>query len=111
VEHVLHFDQIDPLPLDRQMGLGDHALQAADAALVTAPITWVRLAQRIPVGIHVTHVPPGVLISAGMTCTVVMKEGAAPEIGLGIRTWVTVSATDPKSWSNLHQADDAALGQ
>jgi hypothetical protein len=26
-----------------------------------------------------------VLISAGMTCTVVMKEGAAPQIGLGIR--------------------------
>ena len=44
-----------------------------------------RLAQRIPVGIHLTHVPPGVLISAGMTCTAVMKEGAAPEIGLGIR--------------------------
>jgi hypothetical protein len=32
-----------------------------------------------------THVPPGVLVSAGMTCTVVMKEGAAPEIGLGIK--------------------------
>jgi hypothetical protein len=25
------------------------------------------------------------LSSAGMTCTVVMKEGAAPQIGLGIR--------------------------
>ena len=52
---------------------------------INPTFTWVRLAQRIPVGIHVTHVPPGVLISAGMTCTVVMKEGAAPEIGLGIR--------------------------
>jgi hypothetical protein len=25
------------------------------------------------------------VISAGMTCTVVMKEGATPQIGLGIR--------------------------
>ena len=52
---------------------------------VNPTFTWVRLAQRIPVTIHLTHVPPGVLISAGMTCTVVMKEGAAPQIGLGIR--------------------------
>jgi multidrug resistance efflux pump len=52
---------------------------------INPTFTWVRLAQRIPVGIHLTHVPPGVLISAGMTCTVVMKEGAAPEIGLGIK--------------------------
>jgi hypothetical protein len=27
----------------------------------------------------------GTLVSAGMTCTVVIKEGAAPEIGLGIK--------------------------
>jgi multidrug resistance efflux pump len=52
---------------------------------VNPTFTWVRLAQRIPVRIDITHVPPGVLISAGMTCTVVMKEGAAPQIGLGIR--------------------------
>src|SRR5712672_2265890 len=43
---------------------------------INPTFTWVRLAQRIPVGIHLTHVPPGVLVSAGMTCTVVMKEGA-----------------------------------
>jgi multidrug resistance efflux pump len=52
---------------------------------INPTFTWVRLAQRVPVSIHMTHVPPGVVISAGMTCTVVMKEGAAPEIGLGIR--------------------------
>jgi multidrug resistance efflux pump len=52
---------------------------------INPTFTWVRLAQRIPVTIHLTHVPPGVLISAGMTGTVVMKEGAAPQIGLGIR--------------------------
>jgi multidrug resistance efflux pump len=48
---------------------------------VNPTFTWVRLAQRIPVSVHLTHVPSGVLVSAGMTCTVVMKEGAAPEIG------------------------------
>src|SRR6266566_9076097 len=52
---------------------------------VNPTFTWVRLAQRIPVTVHLTHVPPGVLISAGMTCTVVMKEGAAPKLGLGIK--------------------------
>jgi multidrug resistance efflux pump len=52
---------------------------------VNPTFTWVRLAQRIPVRVHITHVPPGVLISAGMTCTVVIKEGAAPKIGLGIK--------------------------
>src|SRR6202171_2352869 len=56
---------------------------------VNPTFTWVRLAQRIPVTVHLTHVPPGVLVGAGMTCTVVMKEGAAPEIRLGIKKVVT----------------------
>ena len=46
---------------------------------INPTFTWVRLAQRIPVSLHITHVPPGVLISAGMTCTVVIREGPAPE--------------------------------
>jgi multidrug resistance efflux pump len=45
---------------------------------INPTFTWVRLAQRIPVRIDITHVPPGVLISAGMTATVVIKDGAAP---------------------------------
>ena len=56
---------------------------------VNPTFTWVRLAQRIPVTVHLTHVPPGVVVSAGMTCTVVMKEGAAPQIGLGIKKVMT----------------------
>src|SRR5207244_12553415 len=35
---------------------------------VNPSFTWVRLAQRIPVRIHITHVPPGVLLRAGMPC-------------------------------------------
>jgi multidrug resistance efflux pump len=34
---------------------------------------WVRLAQRIPVRIHIDKVPEGVLVSSGMTCTVVVE--------------------------------------
>jgi len=52
---------------------------------VNPTFTWVRLAQRIPVRIRLTQVPQGVLISAGMTCTVIMRDGAAPEIGVGIK--------------------------
>jgi multidrug resistance efflux pump len=46
--------------------------QANDQGLATVnPIfTWVRLAQRIPVRIHIDEVPPGVILSAGMTATV-----------------------------------------
>lgn len=36
---------------------------------------WVRLAQRIPVRIHIDRVPDGVTLAAGMTCTVVVKPG------------------------------------
>jgi multidrug resistance efflux pump len=39
-------------------------------ATVNPIFTWVRLAQRIPVRIHVDHVPPGVVLAAGMTVTV-----------------------------------------
>jgi len=37
--------------------------------------TWVRLAQRIPVRIHIDNVPNGITIAAGMTCTVVVEPG------------------------------------
>jgi multidrug resistance efflux pump len=37
---------------------------------VAPTFSWVRLAQRIPVRIHLDHVPPGVELAAGMTATV-----------------------------------------
>jgi multidrug resistance efflux pump len=45
---------------------------------VNPTFTWVRLAQRIPVRIRLTQVPEGVLVSAGMTCRVIMKDGMQP---------------------------------
>ena len=39
-------------------------------ANVNQIFTWVRLAQRIPVRIHIDEVPKGMNLSAGMTCSV-----------------------------------------
>jgi multidrug resistance efflux pump len=50
----------------------------------TPTFEWVRLAQRIPTRIHIDDVPKGVLISSGMTCTVVLE---APP-----RQWAVLAA-------------------
>jgi multidrug resistance efflux pump len=48
-------------------------------ATVNPTFTWVRLAQRIPVRIHIDEVPPNVVLSAGMTATVeIHDQGRAP---------------------------------
>ncbi len=39
-------------------------------AQVNPIFTWVRLAQRIPVRIHIDHVPKGIVLAAGQTATV-----------------------------------------
>jgi multidrug resistance efflux pump len=44
-------------------------------ASVNPIFTWVRLAQRVPVRIRLTDVPAGVLVAAGMTCTVTLRNG------------------------------------
>jgi multidrug resistance efflux pump len=45
-------------------------------ASVNPIFTWVRLAQRIPVRIHIDEVPLGVILSAGMTATVEIDDRA-----------------------------------
>jgi len=47
-------------------------------ALVNPIFTWVRLAQRIPVRIHIDQVPQGVVLVAGMTATVQIDLRAKP---------------------------------
>lgn len=37
---------------------------------VSPVFTWIRLAQRIPVRVHIDKVPPDVRLAAGMTCSV-----------------------------------------
>lgn len=46
---------------------------------VNPTFNWVRLAQRVPVRIHIDEVPDGVILSAGTTCTVVVKPKASAE--------------------------------
>ncbi|MBS0961021.1 MULTISPECIES: biotin/lipoyl-binding protein [Acetobacter] len=49
--------------------------------------TWVRLAQRIPVRIHIDHVPDSVMLAAGMTATV--SVGPEPRGPRGrLTTWL-----------------------
>jgi multidrug resistance efflux pump len=66
-------------------------------ASVNANFTWVRLAQRIPVRIRLTEVPPGVLISAGMTCTAIVKDGASPRVGARLKQFVSAVLDLPRS--------------
>ena len=44
-------------------------------ATVNPIFTWVRLAQRIPVRVHIDEVPGGVVLTAGMTATVAIDDG------------------------------------
>jgi multidrug resistance efflux pump len=46
-------------------------------ATVNPIFTWVRLAQRIPVRVHIDEVPPGVVVAAGMTATVDIEDRAS----------------------------------
>jgi RND family efflux transporter MFP subunit len=43
--------------------------------------TWVRLAQRVPVRIRITDVPPGIPLVSGMTATVTIRGAEARESG------------------------------
>jgi multidrug resistance efflux pump len=43
-------------------------------ATVNPIFTWVRLAQRIPVRVHIDEVPPDIVLSAGMTATVQIED-------------------------------------
>ncbi len=51
---------------------------ALGLASVSPVFTWVRLAQRIPVRIHIDQVPETVHLAAGLTATVTVGPNAAP---------------------------------
>ena len=52
---------------------------ALGLASVSPVFTWVRLAQRIPVRIHIDSVPDAVHLAAGMTATVTVGADAGPD--------------------------------
>ena len=62
-----HVESISRGITDRDNANGPELL-----ANVNPTFEWVRLAQRIPVRMHIDKVPENVRISAGMTCTVVL---------------------------------------
>ena len=74
-----HVESISHGIMDRDNTAGPELL-----ANVNPTFEWVRLAQRIPVRIHIDKVPEGVLVSSGMTCTVVVE---APP-----RQWAVLAA-------------------
>jgi RND family efflux transporter MFP subunit len=57
-----------------ERGIADENAQANGLGFpVVNPIfTWVRLAQRIPVRVHIDTMPRGVILVAGQTCTVLL---------------------------------------
>jgi p-hydroxybenzoic acid efflux pump subunit AaeA len=56
---------------DRDNATGERLL-----ANVNPTFTWVRLAQRIPVRIKIDNIPDGFTITAGMTCSVKIKQSS-----------------------------------
>ncbi len=52
----------------------DNALGRQLLSNVNPSFTWVRLAQRIPVRIAIDSVPEGLILRAGMTCTIEIKK-------------------------------------
>ena len=54
------------------------ATSAPRRITVNPTFNWVRLAQRVPVRIHIDEVPDGVLLAAGITCTVVVRPEGEP---------------------------------
>jgi RND family efflux transporter MFP subunit len=64
----------------RAISVNNAQPNAQGVATVNPIFTWVRLAQRIPVRIHIDEVPNGITLAAGMTATVQIDPGmnAAP---------------------------------
>ena len=77
-------------PIDGVVDTITRGISTSDAASSTQGLpdvnpvyTWVRLAQRIPVRIRITHVPSDVPLVAGMTATVSLDSPAAKQEAFG----------------------------
>jgi len=58
----------------REISVANAQPNGQGVATVNPIFTWVRLAQRIPVRIHIDRVPKGLVLVAGMTATVQIDE-------------------------------------
>ncbi|MBV8282855.1 MAG: HlyD family secretion protein [Candidatus Eremiobacteraeota bacterium] len=75
-----------PLPILGRVDTVTRGISVSDAMpstqglpSVDAVYTWVRLAQRVPVRIAITDVPPGVPLVSGLTATVTIRDAEARE--------------------------------
>ena len=70
---------------------------ASGLASVNPIFTFVRLAQRVPVRIHIDEVPDGVKLVAGLTATVQIEPYKAPAISGPKASFAEVSQAAPQS--------------
>jgi multidrug resistance efflux pump len=79
-------------PIEGQVQTVTRGISVSNAAPSTQGLpnvdpvyTWVRLAQRVPVRIRITHVPPGVPLVSGLTATVTIRGNKPQESGGWLR--------------------------
>lgn len=51
----------------------DNPMDVRLLANVNPSFNWVRLAQRVPVRVHIDEIPDNTVLVAGMTCTVIVR--------------------------------------
>jgi multidrug resistance efflux pump len=75
--------------IGRGINDANEAISPLGLPMVNPVFDWVRLAQRIPVDIHIDHIPPGIVLAAGMTCSVDVGSAARHHgIAARLRHWL-----------------------
>jgi multidrug resistance efflux pump len=88
----------------REINVANAQPNGQGIATVNPIFTWVRLAQRIPVRIHIDRVPEGFVVVAGMTATVQIDEPGdhqQKKSGSAFRDRARLSAQRPTRASGL----------
>jgi multidrug resistance efflux pump len=83
--------------LSRGINVPNAQPDASGLASVNPIFTFVRLAQRVPVRIHIDEVPEGVELVAGLTATVQVEPNKAPPISSSKPSSANVSEAPPQS--------------
>ena len=80
-------------------GIADENGNAGEEGLaaVNPVFTWVRLAQRVPIRVHLDKIPAGVDLAAGLTCSVIVdgQRAFADDIRAALHLLRTTVAGDP----------------
>ncbi|MBW4023306.1 MAG: HlyD family secretion protein [Proteobacteria bacterium] len=76
--------------IGRGIGNQNDQVNARGLPEVNPVFDWVRLAQRIPVDVIIDHVPPGVVLASGMTCSVNVGRELKVQTGLAgqLQRWL-----------------------